>query len=231
MLINNTLKLSGDKPSFSQSVKTQNLYEEILIDNISFFLKLSASHMFESTNEDRFNQDFYIETVRYFNTKSRGVVLIPEFKDYVTIGANSRKRVDFAFVSSAQGACTKQLYVVEAKRLPTDKEQGRREKEYVCGHKKDTGALERYKSGSHGLRLSKSAVIGYIEQDDFNYWNKKINEWISERASSTPSVWSTSELLNNLLIDKTENFSTSRSIINRKSDYIELFHLWIKMPS
>lgn len=73
-------------PNFIQSNRTQNIYEEILVENISFFSKLSRQHLFEPVNEDRYNQDFYIEMVRYFSAHNRGIILIPEFKDYVTTG-------------------------------------------------------------------------------------------------------------------------------------------------
>lgn len=219
-------------PNFIQSHRTQNIYEEILVENISYFSELSVQHLFEPANEDRYNQDFYIEIVRYFSAHNRGVILIPEFKDYVTIGANLRKRVDFAFVSAVQGASTRKLYTVEAKRLPTDKQNGDREKEYVYGQsKEDSGGIERFKTGSHGYQLSKSALLGYIEEDDFSHWHGKVNGWISENASTSPSEWNVNEQLETLSIDATQNFSITRSIANRESDSINLFHLWIKMPS
>lgn len=222
----------ANTPNFTQSYRIQNIYEEILIENISFFTELSIQHLFEPTNEDRYNQDFYIEMVRYFSAHNRGVILIPEFKDYVTTGANRRKRVDFAFISAIQGASTRKLYTVEAKRLPTDKSNGDRETEYVYGQsKKDSGGIERFKTGSHGYQLPKSALLGYIEEEDFGYWHGKINEWISNKASSTPSEWNINEQLTDLFIDASQGYSITHSIANRESNSINLFHLWVKIPN
>lgn len=235
MLVDNLSSISAQEvntPNFTQSYRTQNIYEEILIENISFFTELSIQHLFEPTNEDRYNQDFYIEMVRYFSAHNRGVILIPEFKDYVTTGANRRKRVDFAFISAIQGASTRKLYTVEAKRLPTDKRNGDRETEYVHGQsRKDSGGIERFKTGSHGYQLPKSALLGYVEDENFGYWHGKINEWISNKASSTPSEWNINEQLTEMHIDASQSYSITHSIANRESDSIDLFHLWVKIPN
>lgn len=74
-------------------------------------------------------------------------------------------------------------------------------------------------------------MLGYIEEDNFGYWHQKINEWISNKASSTPSEWNINEQLTDLFIDTSQNYSITRSVANRESDSIDLFHLWIKMPN
>lgn len=234
MLVDNLSNTSGNNPTFTQSAKIEGLYENILINVLPLFFQ-SFSQRFTKTafSETDYSQNFGIILDRYLKNKPSLNLLVREnTKDIYTSGANNKKMPDFVFFSSIIGTEIKPLYNIEAKRLPTDKNDGDRETEYVHGQsKKDSGGIERFKTGSHGYGLSKSALLGYLEEEDFGYWHEKINEWISIKASSTPSEWNINEQLTSLFIDASQSYSITRSVANRESDTIDLFHLWIKIPS
>lgn len=234
MLVDNISSPSKNKPAFIRSVKVEGLYENILIDVLPlFFQSFSQKFTKKTFSETDYSQNFGIILDRYLKNKPSLNLLVREnIKDIYTSGANNKKMPDFVFFSSAIGAEIKPLYNIEAKRLPTDKNGRDREKEYVHGQsKKDSGGIERFKTGSHGYQLAKSALLGYIENEDFDYWYEKINEWISYKAHSNPLEWNINEKLSNISISTDKKYSTARSIANRKSDSIVLFHIWIKIPN
>jgi hypothetical protein len=121
------------------------------------------------------------------------------------------------------------FFSIEAKRLPTPGHN--REKEYVIGIEKPNGGIERFKKGIHGNNLKYSAIIGYIQNNDSNHWFLKINEWIRELISSDPNFWKEDDIL---LPEKTKQEGINkyhsknfRTIVDKKEEFIELFHFWI----
>lgn len=234
MLVDNISSPSKNNPAFIRSVKVEGLYENILIDVLPlFFQSFSQKFTKKTFSETDYSQNFGIILDRYLkNNPTLNLIIRENTKNIYTKGANTKKMPDFTFISSVLDAKITPLYDIEAKRLPTDKENGDRETEYVHGQsKKDSGGIERFKTGSHGYGLPKSAMLGYIEEDNFGYWHQKINEWIFNKASSTPSEWNINEQLIDLFIDTSQNYSITRFVANRESDSIDLFHLWIKMPN
>ena len=124
------------------------------------------------------------------------------------------------------------LYCIEAKRLPTG--IGEREKEYVYGFFSSgspSGGIQRFKTGDHGFGLPKSALLGYVETNDFSYWHNVINQWIADKAKELPEEWKVNEQLHEFEVDSTHAYSFSRSIAYRSANSIELFHLWVKIPT
>lgn len=234
MLANTLLNLSfGGTPNFVHSQKLDNIYEEALVDAIPEFIHgLVDFPKTRPLDESGFSQEFMIALNRCLCSNPKGILAVSEYKDVYTIGANPIKRVDIAFISSILSSSKIKLYTVEAKRLPTGK--GNREREYVCGffaNGSPSGGIQRFKTGDHGYGLSKSALLGYIEEYDFLYWKKKINEWISEKAIENSKEWHAEEQLTNINIGNcNQQFSLLKSIAHRESsDNIELFHLWIKV--
>lgn len=232
MLVNDSLSsTTSNIPAFTPSIKLENMYEKILVENIPVFLQDISKNVFtKKINEEGFTQEFTSVLNRSLINDYRGVIVVPEFKDYYS-GGNPTKRVDFVFISSVQNASKKSLYAVEAKRLPTG--EGAREIEYVIGYcdsGKPSGGIQRFKTSDHGYGLPKSALLGYIEQDDFSYWYNAINGWIVNKAAELPQEWQNSECLNDLEIESNKTYSISRSIAKRISDEIDLFHLWVKIP-
>lgn len=220
---------SGGVPNFTYSIKLKDVYERALIAAVPEFIHGLISHKrIKSLDEEGFSQEYVVALSRYLINNPKGILAVPEYKDFYTVGANPVKRVDVAFVSSEQGSSKNKLYTVEAKRLPTG--NGNREKEYIYGHfgsGSPSGGIQRFKTGDHGYGLAKSALLGYIEDNDFSYWHKTINDWIAFKAEELPGEWKRDEQLQKLVIDANQNCSISRSLAYREFDTIELFHLWI----
>ncbi|MFS4466710.1 hypothetical protein [Maribacter sp. 2210JD10-5] len=123
------------------------------------------------------------------------------------------------------------FFSMEAKRLPTPGQN--REKEYVIGHDRPSGGMERFKKRIHGKDLKYAAIIGYIQEKDGNHWYLKINEWIDELILSTPDFWNMDDKLiekenpsGNLRKFISKNFRTE---LNDENDFISLFHFWIEL--
>lgn len=224
------ISTSTSVPRFTYSPKLDDIYETSLFGAIPDFIHGLKTHpKTKKLNEEELSQEFFIALSRYLCANPKGILVDPDFRDIYTVGANSNKRVDMAFVSSEQGSSKTKLYTVEAKRLPTG--TGKREQEYIYGFDKETptGGIQRFKTGDHGFGLSKSALLGYVEEKSFTYWYETINSWIVGKANELPVEWTSNEQLYNLSIDSNQNYSICRSLAYRKSDSIELFHLWIKI--
>lgn len=118
---------------------------------------------------------------------------------------------------------------IEAKRLPTDKIDGIREKEYVLN------GIERFKTTKHGNKLPFSIMVGFIQQETANHWQKKVNEWINEQISMSSNkelTW----LEEDRLVQET---SFSKATITRYDsihlkknlEKIKLVHYWIDLKN
>jgi hypothetical protein len=219
-------------PDFTYSRKLENIFERALIEAIPEFIHgLTTYPGIKKLDEGGFSQEFVTGLNRCLMSKPKGILAVPEYRDFYTIGANSIKRVDIAFVSSEQRVSKVKLYTVEAKRLPTG--TGEREKEYVFGFLSSgspSGGIQRFKTGDHGFGLSKSGLLGYIETNDFSYWHSTINQWIADKAKELPEEWKNDEQLQEYEVSLTHTCSISRSVVYRSGDSIDLFHLWIKLP-
>jgi hypothetical protein len=123
------------------------------------------------------------------------------------------------------------FFSMEAKRLPTPGQN--REKEYVIGHERPCGGIERFKKEIHGKNLRYAAIIGYIQKENTDYWFIKINNWISELIRSTPSEWKEDDKLRkeqNQINDLDKFTSNNIKCGNGTAeDFIRLFHFWINL--
>lgn len=137
------------------------------------------------------------------------------------------------------------FFSFEAKRLYS--RLGRaREKEYLVGRRErdkynDCGGVERFKKCIHGKHLEYSGIIGYVQDEDFEYWHRKINSWIdgliSEQTDTGSKdlitvIWSEDDKLIN---NRTNAISARYLSINKRKDKekmindITLYHLWVKL--
>jgi hypothetical protein len=221
-------------PNFTYSFKLESIYEKVLLEAIPEFIHgLITFPKTTKLDEEGFSQEYVTALNRCLLYNPKGIIAQREHKDFYMVGANPVKRVDIAFVSSEQGASKIKLYAVEAKRLPTG--VGKREREYVKGFfdsGSPSGGIQRFKTGDHGYGLSRSALLGYVENDDFIYWYNAVNSWILDNALESPEEWSKTEQLQKIEINSTQVCSVSRSLAyrNASNDCIDLFHLWIKIP-
>jgi hypothetical protein len=224
---------STQTTNFTHSQKLENIFEKVLLETIPEFIHgLIICSKSVKLDEGGFSQEYVTALNRNLINDPKGILAVPEYRDFYTEGANPIKRVDIAFVSSEQRAFKIKLYAIEAKRLPTG--TGIREKEYIYGFFSSgspSGGIQRFKTGDHGFGLPKSALLGYIETNEFSYWHNLINQWIIDKAKELPEEWKSDEQLQEYEVSSTRTCSISRSIAYRIDTLIELFHLWIKIPS
>ena len=123
------------------------------------------------------------------------------------------------------------FFSFEAKRLGLT---GKREKEYLIGHfkngkYKDCGGIERFKKGIHGSGFKYSAIIGYVQKNDFSFWFSKINYWIDEliKDESQNIEWTKEDKLTKIYFKKKKAKLISNN--KRRKDYIFLYHFWIDL--
>lgn len=127
------------------------------------------------------------------------------------------------------------FFTIEAKRLPTPGAD--REREYVIGiKKKKSGGIERYKLNLHGTDINKSAIVAYIEKNDFNFWLQEINSWIDDLVNGDQNdgiEWSQNDKLINgvdLSLDKVKKYSATHSRITKSPISIMHYFIGIKVP-
>jgi hypothetical protein len=125
---------------------------------------------------------------------------------------------------------------IEAKRLPTPKEIDRDEREYVIvsrerinGKRKfnGNGGIQRFKEGKHAAKLPYSIMLGYIQENDADYWLDKINGWIKELAITDSVLWNESDYLQKQKSHKCNRYVSTH---NRNGLIrITLHHFWIDL--
>jgi len=121
------------------------------------------------------------------------------------------------------------FFEIECKRLPTPNTKNI---EYVIGQKSPSGGIERFKKKRHGKNLSYSAIIGYVQKENFDYWFSAINSRIDELITNEPNFWYKEDKLyptSNQSPDfakyTSENF---RDNANGR-DCINLLHYWVDL--
>lgn len=121
----------------------------------------------------------------------------------------------------------KTIFSIEAKRLPLPTK--RREKEYLIGNNGICGGVERFKRSIHGKGLSHSALLGYVQSEDFDYWFVLINSWIDELIKDPIKniKWNKNDKLRINYI-KSE-IAELISINKRDDDSITLYHFWLNL--
>lgn len=142
---------------------------------------------------------------------------------YQDITYGSKGFSDFYFYPNEQNVSTTSFFSVESKRLPSP--QKLREKEYVIGDT-NNGGIERYKTEKHGKGMNKCGLLGFVEKEDFTHWIVTVNNWINDLATREMN-WKNDEILSK--IESNTDFCFLKSIAHRKSDDINLTHLWVMM--
>lgn len=150
----------------------------------------------------------------------------PERGNSPSVDIGTLSLLDDGMIINSKISGNRSFFSIEAKRLPTP--GSNRKKEYVIGSK-NNGGIERFKTGRHGSQLKFCGMIGFVQKNDFEYWNGKINEWIVELAridGGSDIKWSESEIL----IPKHFRKLTALLISNnerRNESKITLYHLWV----
>ena len=120
------------------------------------------------------------------------------------------------------------IFTIEAKLLPTPKSTNKRkreEHEYVYG--KGAG-IQRFKDGNHGRDnidnlLSENGLIAFVKANDFDYWLKKVNQWISDIN------WGSSEMLEKVYFNYIAKLKSKHA--RKGSSDVLLYHFWMQTNS
>ncbi len=123
------------------------------------------------------------------------------------------------------------LLPIECKRLPTPKDNGRDEREYIFNRHASTGGIQRFKEGNHGAAHSLVAMIAYVQNESPKTWHERLNAWIRELGISPPFSWFKEDLLSIERVDVKVGLTTLRSLHSRGQELcdINIRHLWIEM--
>jgi hypothetical protein len=213
----------GEIPNVSISNKNVvSLINKLMKQTVPNFKSYLASgfHKKKQLNEEEFTQLFTKQAQILIRAENYPFNIEGEYKDVYNL---SRGFSDFFFYPNEQNVSTASIFSVESKRLPSPEKY--REKEYVIGDK-NNGGIERYKKEKHGKGLNECGLLGFIEKEESKHWLKKINGWIEDLANSD-TTWNKNEILTEH--EARTDFSYLKSIAHRKTDDINLYHIWIKM--
>jgi len=152
-------------------------------------------------------------------TKGRKIDLVPAPCD-ATVWIEGRRHVDFD-----------PLLPIECKRLPTPKDKGRDEREYVINRYASTGGIQRFKAGHHGGDHKLGAMIAYVQEETRMIWHTRVAEWIENLVAVGQPGWTAQDLLHLEHDDETLQLAVFRSSHTRENGLpeIELRHLWVEM--
>lgn len=120
--------------------------------------------------------------------------------------------------------------VIEAKRLPAPSKD--REREYVAGTVKASGAIQRFRLGLHGAGVDTAVIVGYIEAETPPDWRATINQWIRTSPPSGDGLrWSQADELGDFVFNSEIGTASSQSNHDRApsccSPSIRIHHFWI----
>lgn len=177
-------------PPIAYGTVTKELIGFVEIILILFQQKYKKSKI---SAEDVLNEKLEILLNHYSRTKGRPFLFKGEKISDNSLNGHRRKVDIGVMISTKSFFEDKAFFTIECKRLPTPGTD--RKKEYVSGN---YGGIERFKRNLHGNNLTKSAIVGYIQKNDFKYWFKNINEWISSQVSDNndPSIiWTNEDIL------------------------------------
>lgn len=139
---------------------------------------------------------------------------------------DAQKGVDFLIKVEPYKLNAKPLFVIEAKRL------SKKHYDYVKGR---NGGIERFKREQDGFDqpLAVSAMLGYVQKDNFAYWHHRVNTWIEaliEESSMNSDIrWEQQDLLKEFS-PSTPQIARYTSIHSRKTQkHIGLHHFWLNM--
>jgi hypothetical protein len=119
---------------------------------------------------------------------------------------------------------------IECKRLPTPSGTGRDEREYVVTGTGIGGGIQRYKEGKHGATHVSAALIGYVQEQNFDHWFTLIGGWIRDLCSAGTPGWSDADALVSKEQDDDAGTAEHESVHSRIGlPAIHLRHLWVRM--
>jgi hypothetical protein len=190
-----------------------------IFSNLRYFNQIEfASHY----NENLFTQDLVLMLDHIASKSYAPFKFQHQIIDHINNLSNLSRSLDIGVYSNSSNA---PILLGEAKRLPLPK---KRRREYVIG-KKISGGIERFKREVHAKGHKISFMIGYVEKNDFKYWEKEINNWIKKLAlgKKTKNLWNSKDVLKK--VTSNTNKIKCRLISNNKTinNNIKIHHFWV----
>lgn len=159
----------------------------------------------------RLEDDVSKELFRFFYDKARSENLLFQF--------NEKKGVDFTVYINPFMMGAKSIFMIEAKRL------SKSHYDYVSGR---TGGIERIKreQDEFGKHLNHGAMIAYIQDNNIEFWEKRVNSWINDLITKDTDIeWNEQDKL--VVNNKLSDFTSIHKRVSK--DKITLFHYWIAL--
>ena len=123
------------------------------------------------------------------------------------------------------------LLPIECKRLPTPGGISRDEREYLFSAFSSTGGVQRFKAGHHGAAHAVGALIGYIQEQDLEYWIGKNRLWLDDLVEDGEPGWREGDALHLTSQDLNVGTAILKSQHCRSGGLspVRLYHLWVVM--
>jgi hypothetical protein len=181
----------------------------------------------KSQNENDLSEELYKHLTRKARFNADNITYPFEFQPEKSQKKPKQKghskRIDIATRLNTVDINMEVIYCIEAKKLPTDKLQGEREKEYVDGK---GGAIARFKREDHGMNdkgdlLAQNGIVAYVTEHDFQHWHAQINTWINDKG------WLSEEFLNKDYFSKIGKLTSYHPRISGEA--VEINHFWISI--
>ncbi len=198
--------------------KTQSIPSEFSISgkiiSVLTFLEINL-HEFSEKYEKEKEDDEWILNEKLFellNIQSRNMLFqfIPEYK------YKNKSKPDFGIKEVKKNeigrfVCdfsSEHFFDIECKRLYD-----------VYNNDYVRSGIQRFKENRHGVDFPQSAMIGYVETNDFDYWHTKVNSWIHEPDEKL-------KLISNSVVRKLQSRHLRK---DSNHNAIDLTHFWIQI--
>jgi len=216
MLNNQVNESPRNDAEFTLLPSTQTV--EFILKFLEQRLPVFCTAYLSSQDFSHYEDEISKELLFFLNAEAKHTSLLIHF--------DAQKGVDFLIRVQPLKINAQAIFVIEAKRLT------RTNKDYVQGR---TGGIERFKREQVGFdqRLTVSAMLGYVQKNNFAYWYHKINTWIEtliEQSDTNDDIrWEQQDFLKEFP-PSTPQIARYTSTHSRKTQkHIELHHFWLNM--
>ena len=212
-----------DSISAESNLETDKIWTFINVNIVSFPPYFQSIK--DSDKENRISESLIRHFMLCITEQSNGY--FPYYFGKNPTQPQSNRETDIGVFVSIRSASPFPIIEFEAKILSSKNSHS---KEYVCG---ETGGIERFKRGLHSSHLLECGMFGYIQNNNADHWETKINNWISELSDKnvdTTIHWTRDEIL--LKSDSFSNVNKYYSRHQRLSlNEIILHHYFIDLST
>lgn len=117
--------------------------------------------------------------------------------------------------------------------IPVPPGNTRDEREYLFSAHSSTGGVQRFKAGHHGAAHSVGAMIGYIQEEDIDFWDAQMQRWLRGLIDEPVDGWTIADAIRVTSRDMSARSALLGSTHRRSGGLtdIQLHHLWIEMST